>query len=119
MVEALMTSSTFVPNSLELKSNAVRCVCVTGPNMGGKSSYSRTAALLVIMAQLGSFVPAKSMQLGVFDGIFTRMGARDQLSASMSTFLLELSEASTILHRATDKSLIIFDEVSQWSIALP
>lgn len=103
----------FVPNSLELTEDGEKQVIITGPNMGGKSSFIRSMALLVLLAQVGCYVPATSMQLSVFDNIFTRMGASDSLTSGRSTFLVELGETSLILQRATRRSLVILDELGR------
>ena len=103
----------FVPNSIELDAQSTRALVITGPNMGGKSCYIRQVALLCIMAQVGSFVPAQSAQLSVLDAIYTRMGASDNLAMGSSTFLEEMSEASTILENCTPNSLIIMDELGR------
>ncbi|MBC5800892.1 MAG: DNA mismatch repair protein MutS [Candidatus Eremiobacteraeota bacterium] len=103
----------FVPNDVHLAEEAARFVLLTGPNMGGKSTYLRQTALLVILAQIGSFVPARSMTLGVVDRIFTRIGAGDDLASGQSTFYVEMSEASNILRRCTRRSLLLIDEVGR------
>ncbi len=103
----------FVPNDLRLEEDDQRFIVLTGPNMGGKSTYLRQTALLVIMAQIGSFVPAKSMQLGIVDRIFTRIGAGDDLASGQSTFYLEMAEAAGILRRCTSRSLLLIDEVGR------
>jgi DNA mismatch repair protein MutS len=112
VVEALLGSS-FVPNDLHLHEDDARFVVLTGPNMGGKSTYLRQAALLVILAQIGSFVPARSASLGVVDRIFTRIGAGDDLASGQSTFYVEMAETATILRRATNRSLLLIDEVGR------
>lgn len=112
MIERLMTDA-YVPNSISLSSNSLRALLVTGPNMGGKSSYVRQNALIAIMAQIGSFVPAESAELGLLDAVFTRMGAFDNLLAGESTFMVELSETSDILKAATPRSLVILDELGR------
>ena len=112
VVEALLGSS-FVPNDLHLHEDDGRFVVLTGPNMGGKSTYLRQAALLVILAQIGSFVPAKSATLGVVDRIFTRIGAGDDLASGQSTFYVEMAEMAAILRRATNRSLLLVDEVGR------
>jgi DNA mismatch repair protein MutS len=112
VVEALLGSS-FVPNDLHVHENDNRFVVLTGPNMGGKSTYLRQAALLVILAQIGSFVPARSAQLGVVDRIFTRIGAGDDLASGQSTFFVEMAETAAILRRATNRSLLLVDEVGR------
>lgn len=103
----------FVPNDLDLRVAQQRFVLLTGPNMGGKSTYLRQAGLLVIMAQIGSFVPAKKMQLGTIDRIFTRIGAGDDLASGQSTFYMEMAEAANILRRSTHRSLLLIDEVGR------
>jgi DNA mismatch repair protein MutS len=112
VVEALLGSS-FVPNDLHLHEERARFVVLTGPNMGGKSTYLRQAALLVILAQIGAFVPAKSAVLGIVDRIFTRIGAGDDLASGQSTFYVEMAETATILRRATSRSLLLVDEVGR------
>ena len=103
----------FVPNDLHLAETRARFVLLTGPNMGGKSTYLRQAALLVILAQIGSFVPARAMRLGVVDRIFTRIGAGDDLASGQSTFYVEMAEASNILRCCTRRSLLLVDEVGR------
>jgi DNA mismatch repair protein MutS len=103
----------FVPNDLRLHEREHRFILLTGPNMGGKSTYLRQSGLLVIMAQLGSFVPAKAMRLGVVDRIFTRIGAGDDLASGQSTFYMEMAEAANILRRSTRRSLLLIDEVGR------
>jgi len=112
VMEALLGSS-FVPNDYRLEAAAGRFVVLTGPNMGGKSTYLRQAALLVVLAQIGSFVPARAATLGIVDRIFTRIGAGDDLASGQSTFYIEMSEAANILRRATDRSLLLIDEVGR------
>ena len=103
----------FVPNDLHLRLRDHRFILLTGPNMGGKSTYLRQTALLTIMAQIGSFVPAKSARLGVVDRIFTRIGAGDDLASGQSTFYLEMAEAANILRQCTQRSLLLIDEVGR------
>jgi DNA mismatch repair protein MutS len=103
----------FVPNDLHLRISDHRFILLTGPNMGGKSTYLRQTALLVIMAQIGSFVPAQSAELGIVDRIFTRIGAGDDLASGQSTFYLEMAEAANILRRCTGRSLLLIDEVGR------
>jgi len=112
MVDALMGGG-YVPNDVTLSHSGQKAMVITGPNMGGKSSYMRKTALLVIMAQVGSFVPADELHMGVFDSVFTRMGAEDFIAQGRSTFMVELQEASDILVRATSRSLIIMDELGR------
>ncbi len=103
----------FVPNDLQMRAADQRFILLTGPNMGGKSTYLRQTGLLVIMAQIGSFVPAKAMELGIVDRIFTRIGAGDDLAAGHSTFYMEMTEAAHILRRSTRRSLLLVDEVGR------
>jgi DNA mismatch repair protein MutS len=103
----------FVPNDLHLRGREHRFILLTGPNMGGKSTYLRQSALLAIMAQIGSFVPAKSAKLGIIDRIFTRIGAGDDLASGQSTFYLEMAEAANILRQCTQRSLLLIDEVGR------
>jgi DNA mismatch repair protein MutS len=112
VMEALLGSS-FVPNDLQLDAERSRFLLLTGPNMGGKSTFLRQAGLLVILAQIGSFVPAKSATLGLVDRIFTRIGAGDDLASGQSTFYIEMAEAANILRRATQRSLLLIDEVGR------
>jgi len=106
-------NSRFVPNDLYLNSTTHTLLLVTGPNMGGKSTYLRQTALIVIMAQMGSFVPASKARLGVVDRVFTRIGASDNLARGRSTFMVEMTETAAILNTATAKSLILLDEVGR------
>jgi DNA mismatch repair protein MutS len=103
----------FVPNDLYLNASTHRLLVVTGPNMGGKSTYLRQTALIVIMAQMGSFVPATKTRLGIVDRVFTRIGASDNLARGRSTFMVEMTETAAILNTATPKSLILLDEVGR------
>ncbi|RMZ82962.1 hypothetical protein DV737_g1773, partial [Chaetothyriales sp. CBS 132003] len=124
MVEQLLLDS-YVPNDISLSNAAVvdshatkpspppRALLITGPNMGGKSSYVRSVALIAIMAQLGSFVPCESAHLGIFDAVFTRMGAFDNMMAGESTFMVELSETADIVKLATPRSLVVLDELGR------
>jgi DNA mismatch repair protein MutS len=112
VMEAVLHTK-FVPNDLKLEAENHRFILLTGPNMGGKSTYLRQAGLLAIMAQIGSFVPAKQMELGVIDRIFTRLGAGDDLASGESTFYMEMAEAATILRRSTRRSLLLIDEVGR------
>jgi DNA mismatch repair protein MutS len=102
----------FVPNDLSLTEDR-RFLIVTGPNMSGKSTYMRQAALITLLAQIGSFVPADRAEVGVVDGIYTRVGALDELAGGRSTFMVEMQELSNILHSATEESLVILDEVGR------
>ena len=109
----VLAGDAFVPNDLHLAEGAGRFVLLTGPNMGGKSTYLRQTALLVILAQIGAFVPARAMELGVVERIFTRIGAGDDLASGQSTFYVEMAEASNILRRCTRRSLLLIDEVGR------
>jgi DNA mismatch repair protein MutS len=112
-VMEVLAGDSFVPNDQHLSEREARFVLLTGPNMGGKSTYLRQAALLAVLAQIGSFVPARSMTLGVIDCIFTRIGAGDDLASGQSTFYVEMAEASNILRRCTRRSLLLIDEVGR------
>ncbi len=103
----------FVPNDMFLNSTTDTVLVLTGPNMGGKSTYLRQAALIAVMAQLGSFVPARSARMGLIDRVFTRIGASDNLARGRSTFMVEMTETAAILHTATARSLILLDEVGR------
>jgi DNA mismatch repair protein MutS len=113
VVEASLRDERFVPNDLRLGGDAPPLALITGPNMSGKSVYLRQAALLVVLAQAGSFVPAASARVGLCDRIFTRVGASDDLAAGRSTFMVEMSETAAILHNATERSLVLLDEVGR------
>jgi DNA mismatch repair protein MutS len=103
----------FVPNDTSLDGGNLRLAIVTGPNMAGKSTYIRQVALIVLMAQIGSFVPAESAEIGLVDRIFTRVGANDDLARGQSTFMVEMNETSNIVNNATDRSLVILDEIGR------
>jgi DNA mismatch repair protein MutS len=103
----------FVPNDTSLDGGNLRLAIVTGPNMAGKSTYIRQVALIVLMAQMGSFVPAESAEIGLVDRIFTRVGANDDLARGQSTFMVEMNETSNIVNNATDRSLVILDEIGR------
>ena len=113
VVEALLKDAPFVPNDVFLDSKGDRVAIITGPNMAGKSTYMRQIALIVLLAQMGSFVPASSAQIGVVDSIFTRVGASDDLASGQSTFMVEMSEVAHIVKSATSKSLLILDEIGR------
>jgi DNA mismatch repair protein MutS len=113
VVEQLGSSEGFIPNDTYLNLDNTRLVVLTGPNMAGKSTYLRQIALIVLLAQMGSFVPARSAEIGVVDRIFTRVGASDNLAAGQSTFMVEMTETAQILHGATHRSLIILDEIGR------
>jgi DNA mismatch repair protein MutS len=111
--ESVAGGERFVPNDLYLNSTTHTILVLTGPNMGGKSTYLRQAALAVILAQMGSFVPARAARLGLVDRVFTRIGASDNLARGRSTFMVEMTETAAILHTATSRSLILLDEVGR------
>jgi DNA mismatch repair protein MutS len=113
VVERLLTKEIFVPNNINLNSTDERLVIITGPNMAGKSTYMRQVALLVLMTQMGSFIPAKAASICPVDRIFTRVGASDDLATGQSTFMVEMNEVAQILKYATKNSLIILDEVGR------
>ena len=113
VVEQMLKGSLFVPNDTTLNCSTDRCLIITGPNMAGKSTYMRQNALIALMAQIGSFVPASSCHVGVVDAIFTRIGASDDLSAGQSTFMVEMTEVAEILKNATAKSLVVLDEIGR------
>ena len=113
VVEKMRSDTLFVPNDTYMGEKEGRAAIITGPNMAGKSTYMRQVALIVLLAQIGSFVPAKSAHLGVVDRIFTRIGASDDLSAGQSTFMVEMTEVSDILRAATRDSLLILDEIGR------
>lgn len=114
VVEAALGKNPFTPNDFCFSStNGRRIAIITGPNMAGKSTYLRTAALIAIMAHMGSFIPAEKAKIGLIDRIFTRIGARDELARGQSTFMVEMVETANILRHATDRSLIILDEVGR------
>ena len=113
VVELMLKDSLFVPNDTHLGSRDNTVSIITGPNMAGKSTYMRQVALIVLMAQLGSFVPATDARIGVVDKVFTRVGASDDLASGQSTFMLEMNEVSYILANATKRSFIIYDEIGR------
>ncbi len=113
VVEKMLTDSLFVPNDTTLGSANDQVSIITGPNMAGKSTYMRQVALIVLMAQIGSFVPARSARIGLVDRIFTRIGASDDLASGQSTFMVEMSEMASILKYATSRSLLILDEIGR------
>jgi DNA mismatch repair protein MutS len=113
VLDRLQPTGQFVPNDVALGAETGRVQIITGPNMAGKSTYIRQAALLTILAQIGSFVPAKSARVGLADRIFARVGASDELGRGQSTFMVEMTETARILHGATDRSLVILDEIGR------
>ena len=113
VVELLLKNASFVPNDVNLDNKSDRVAIITGPNMAGKSTYMRQIALIVLMAQIGSFVPASSAQIGIVDSIFTRVGASDDLASGQSTFMVEMHEVANIVKSATSRSLLILDEIGR------
>ncbi len=113
VLDATMQGERFVPNDTVLDGDRNRMMIITGPNMAGKSTYIRQTALLVLLAQMGSFVPAEKAVIGMVDRIFTRVGAADDISRGQSTFMVEMVETANILHHATNKSLVILDEIGR------
>ncbi len=113
VVERMLTDALFVPNDTSLGIDGNQVSIITGPNMAGKSTYMRQVALIVIMAQMGSFVPARSARMGLVDRVFTRIGASDDLASGQSTFMVEMTEVASILKYATSKSLLILDEIGR------
>lgn len=113
VVEQMIRGERFVPNTIHLDNETDQILVITGPNMAGKSTILRQVALLVIMSQMGSFVPAVAADIAVTDRIFTRVGALDNLSAGQSTFMVEMEETANILHHATDQSLVVMDEIGR------
>ena len=113
VVETLLKNASFVPNDVQLDNKGDRVAIITGPNMAGKSTYMRQIALIVLLAQIGSFVPATSARIGIVDAIFTRVGASDDLASGQSTFMVEMNEVANIVKNATSKSLLILDEIGR------
>lgn len=113
VIEALNVAEKFTPNDALLDADKNRLLLITGPNMAGKSTYIRQVALLVIMAQMGSYIPAEAAHIGIVDKVFTRIGASDDLSRGQSTFMVEMTETASILNHATDRSLVILDEIGR------
>ena len=113
VLDQQLAGEKFVPNDVSLDQQGCRLVVLTGPNMAGKSTYLRQTALLVLMAQIGSYLPAAEAEIGLMDRIFTRIGASDDLSRGQSTFLVEMNETANIIHHATEQSLVILDEIGR------
>jgi DNA mismatch repair protein MutS len=114
VVEYALDGDVFIPNDTSLEAHeGARIVLLTGPNMAGKSTYLRQVALIALLAQIGSFVPARNARIGLVDRIFTRVGAEDDIASGKSTFMVEMEETATILHHATKHSLIILDEIGR------
>lgn len=113
VIEATLGKEAFVPNDVFLDAESQRLYLITGPNMAGKSTFIRQVALIAILAQMGSFVPAKRAHIGIIDKVFSRIGASDDLSRGQSTFMVEMTETANILHNATDRSLVILDEIGR------
>ncbi|MBD3320189.1 MAG: DNA mismatch repair protein MutS, partial [Chitinivibrionales bacterium] len=113
VIEQMSIQEQFVPNDAIIRSGDSQIILITGPNMAGKSTYLRQNALIAIMAQIGSFVPAQSAETGIVDKFFTRVGASDRLARGQSTFLVEMIEVANILNNATDRSLVLLDEVGR------
>ncbi len=112
-LEVMLGPNEFVPNDIEIGDGGSTLIIITGPNMAGKSTWMRQCAIIVLLAQMGSFVPAKSAEIGLVDRIFTRVGAFDDLTARQSTFMVEMIETANILNNATDRSLVILDEIGR------
>ena len=113
VVEKFVKDSYFVPNDVDLNTDDRRLMLITGPNMAGKSTYMRQTALIILMAQIGSYVPSSSARIGIVDKLFTRVGASDDLASGTSTFMLEMKEVADIVKGATKNSFIIYDEIGR------
>jgi DNA mismatch repair protein MutS len=113
VLDQLLPAGTFVPNDVTIGPEAGLFLLITGPNMAGKSTFIRQVALLTLLAQMGSFVPARQARIGLVDRIFTRVGASDELNRGQSTFMVEMTEAANILNNATARSLVILDEIGR------
>jgi DNA mismatch repair protein MutS len=113
VLETTLPAGDYVPNDASLNTNSDQVVILTGPNMAGKSSWLRQVALITLMAQIGSFVPAERASIGIVDRIFTRIGAQDDISTGQSTFMVEMLEMANILHHATPQSLVVLDEIGR------
>ena len=113
VVERQLRTGSFVPNDVRLDTNGAQIMLITGPNMAGKSTIIRQVGLIALLAQMGSFVPARQATIGVVDRIFTRVGASDNLAGGESTFMVEMHEAANILNNATNRSLLLIDELGR------
>jgi DNA mismatch repair protein MutS len=113
VVEASLEPGAFIPNDCRLDAADARIMILTGPNMAGKSTYLRAIALIVVLAQIGSFVPARAARVGLVDRVFTRVGAQDDIAAGASTFMVEMMETASILRQATERSLLVLDEIGR------
>src|SRR5690606_32098879 len=113
VVESFLVDDRFVPNDVRLDAGDRRLIVLTGPNMSGKSTVLRQTALIALLAQIGSYVPAEAATVGVVDRIFTRVGASDDLARGQSTFMVEMAETAAILHHATPRSLVVLDEIGR------
>lgn len=113
VIEASLSSESFIPNDVLLDDHKNRLLLITGPNMAGKSTFIRQTAIIAILAQIGSFIPAKEAHIGIVDKLFSRIGASDDLSRGQSTFMVEMSETANILHNVTERSLVILDEIGR------
>lgn len=113
IIEAFSHIGKFIPNDTNLDNEKQQLLLITGPNMAGKSTYIRQVALIIIMSQIGSFVPAESAHIGIVDKVFTRIGASDDLTKGQSTFMVEMTETANILNNVTEKSLVILDEIGR------
>jgi DNA mismatch repair protein MutS len=113
VVEEVLESGEYVPNDIDMSTQDTQIIVLTGPNMAGKSTYLRQVALIVLMAQMGSFVPAAEARIGIVDRLFSRVGALDDIATGRSTFMVEMLETAAILHNATSRSLLIFDEIGR------
>lgn len=113
VIEQAQVETPFIPNDTQLSTSDAQILVITGPNMAGKSTYLRQVALIVLLAQIGSYVPAEAARIGLVDRIFTRIGAQDDLATGQSTFMVEMVETATILHHATPRSLVILDEIGR------
>jgi DNA mismatch repair protein MutS len=113
VLERMGLSERFVPNDTQMNSQEHQLLIITGPNMAGKSTYLRQVALIILMAQMGSFVPAREAKIGVVDRVFTRIGALDNIMRGQSTFMVEMTETARILNQATSRSLVVLDEIGR------